>query len=253
VAELTAAASKSAGSPFEAVPGRASRTRRTLSDVGRRGLDWERYPSLESFQETVITVVSSPYEAFSTMRRSGGIGNPLGFLVIAYVLGMLLLLVEAFVLLGGFLLLAQWGVIDLGRPVVLQWNRFFIVFGVTALLLLPAAVLSATIGGFIGAVIYHLALLVCGAAHAGFEATYRVFAFGSGAVYMLLPIPIVGPCFAIIMQPIVLIYGAMAAHDTDGWRAILAFFLPALLGACVGGLGMLMLGSSLAILVPAGR
>jgi hypothetical protein len=117
-----------------------------------------------------------------------------------------------------------------------------------------AAVVAALIGGFITAGIYHLALLMFGGANAGFEATYRVVAFGTGAVYMLVPIPLVGPFFAIVMHFVVLIFGLMHAHETTGGRASMAVFGPALLVACCTcPLVILLFGSSLPFLPSLGR
>jgi hypothetical protein len=253
--DLLADLSKRAGtSPFASggYVRPARRPRPLISDSGRRGLDWERYPSLEAFYDTALEVISAPAEAFAKMRRAGGIGNPLGYLTVASVLGQLLLLIEAFLLLGGFLLLAQGGIINVGRPITPQWDYFFLLFGGAALLLIPSALMAACIGGFISAVFFHITLMICGAANAGFEATYRVVAFGIGSVYILIAIPIVGPLFATIIQPLVLIYGFMFAHETDGWRALIAVILPPFLAIGFVAVLFVVLGSTAAILVPAG-
>ena len=58
-----------------------------VNDSHRKGLPWERDPSMESFNETMSVVLGSPQEAFSTMRRTGGVGNPIGFMIIGMVIG----------------------------------------------------------------------------------------------------------------------------------------------------------------------
>jgi len=113
--------------------------------------------------------------------------------------------------------------------------------------------MAATTGGIIAAAFFHVLLMIFGAANAGFEATYRVMAFGTGSVYMLLAIPLVGPLFAIVMQPIVLIYGLMYAHETSGGKALAAVLLPMLLALCCLGIMFLPLLASLPHFPPPGQ
>ena len=80
--------------PFAA----GSQPRRFFSDEGRKGLPWEREPSTDSFFETFKLVVSAPQDAFEMMRRSGGIGNPFGYLLLSSVLANFLVVAWSFVL-----------------------------------------------------------------------------------------------------------------------------------------------------------
>ena len=132
----------------------------------------------------------------------------------------------------------------------------FLAFGGATCLAVAAAFIRGAIGGFIVAALYHVALLICGAARGGFQTTYRVIAFGSGSVYILLPIPIVGMqvgavvaepilrllllgiplaalLFVVAMYFIVLIYGFRNGHAISGPRAfaatLVAMFLYGLL------------------------
>src|SRR5204863_5739696 len=85
----------------------------------------------------------------------------------------------------------------------IHWDRMFLAFGGATCLAVAAAFIRGAIGGFIVAALYHVALLICGAARGGFQTTYRVIAFGSGSVYILLPIPIVGmQVVAVVAGPI---------------------------------------------------
>lgn len=199
-----------------------------LDDRGRGGLPWEQCPSMDAFGDTILTVVSAPHDAFSKMRRFGGVGNPMGFLVVARVLGQFLLLVEWLAIMLGWAFLFRGGMIELGPGKQVSWEVFLIVYCFFALGQLTGAVFAATVGGLLLAVIFHMGLILVGA-KGGFETTYRVVAFGSGSVYMLLPIPIVGPFFALVMTPLVFIYGFMHAHEISGGRAVIGAFLPAIL------------------------
>jgi hypothetical protein len=184
------------------------------------------------------------------MRRSGGVGNPLGFLIVSYVVAQMLLLVEMFLFQLGAMLLMP-GLLEGVGQIRISWEAFFIRFAISAVFYLFAAILAATLGGFIISGFYHLGLLMFGGANGGFEATYRVVAFGTGAVYMLAPIPLVGPFFALIMYFVVLIYGLLYAHETTGGRAALAVIVPMfLMTCCTCPVIMLLFGSTLPLVMP---
>jgi hypothetical protein len=220
-----------------------------ISDARRRGLPWEREPSLETFGETVKTVIAGPHDAFGSMRRGGGIGNPLGFLIVTSVLASMLLLIEFFLYLLAMVFLKHADNAGLS----IAWDKFFISFGIMAVGMLFSALIGAALGGFVMALILHLGLLMFGGANAGFEATYRVVAFGMGAVYMLLPIPVIGLFFASVMFFVVLIFGLIHAHETSGGRAVLAVLVPLGLAACCMAPVLLMFGSLPVMLSPMGR
>ena len=215
----------------------ASKRRRT--DLGRRGLPWERDPSTETFFETVRYVLSAPGDAFLTMHRTG-LGSPFGFFLLAAVLGNLLSVVITMVV--QFILVLIYLVIaDSGQPLVIKWDVLFIRLAAGCCVAIGAALISGTLGGVFSALLYHVSLLICGGANAGFTTTYRVVNFGLGSVYMLACLPLVGPIFALVMQPLVLTYGFMNAHETSGLRALLAATLPLLLG--LGCFGMVLLAN----------
>src|SRR5262249_18335800 len=77
------------------------------------------------------------------------------------------------------------------------------------------------IGVWFWAVVCHGVLTVLDSANAGFQATYKIVAFGSGAAMLLVLIPLLGPLLAILWLPLVLFYGFTEAHDCKGVTAIL--------------------------------
>ncbi|HMC10468.1 MAG TPA: hypothetical protein VKH44_04230 [Pirellulaceae bacterium] len=203
-----------------------SRLRQIASDENRRGLPWEREPLLDTFVETVKWVITSPADAFNTMRLTGGIMNPLGFLVVAAVMAQVLLVIEVLVIGGIGLFLWRARIAQLGHNLApFPWETFFVTAGIAAIVMIVGAAVGAAIGGFFIALLLHVCLLVVGGARAGYQATYRVVALAYGSVYMLMTIPVVGPVFALVMQPVLLTYGLRQAHDTSGWRAFLAVCL----------------------------
>jgi hypothetical protein len=197
---------------------------RPIHDGNRRGLPWEEEPSMDSFGDTVNLVLGSPQEAFRMMRRSGGIGNPMGFFIVGGVIGQVAgaiysTIFEAirFAINGGVF---PW-------EGLILYGAFVLIGGVIGV------VISGVIGMFISAAIGHLCLMMVGGANAGYEATYRVLCFGAGSVAVLNAIPIVGPLIGIFMTFVVLIHGYTHAHEIPGGKAALAVFLPFFLFLCL--------------------
>jgi hypothetical protein len=214
--------------PFAATVGNnpaafAPRPRPFITDRDRRGLEWEREASFDAYWDTVWEAIRSPHDAFQAMRRRGGFGNPMGFFLVSIVLGQIFLLIEVALLSAGSKLL-------LGQQI--DWAPFFIGLGILATAMIFSAIVNSILGSFFGAALLHLGLALVGGAHAGFEATYRVHAYGHGSVYLLLAVPIVGPFFYFVMYFVVLIYGLMFAHETSGPKATFAVLFPTLLAGC---------------------
>jgi hypothetical protein len=213
--------------------------RRLIDDRGRRGLPWERDPSTESFYDTVRYVLFAPQDAFDDMRRHG-LGSPLGFYLLSSVLLSFLIVVEVFALLLVYVLVSAAFIhSDTGQSLTIRWVPLAIAFGVSSVVAIVVGLFEGVCGGLVRAAICHLLLLACGAANAGFTATYRVVAFGYGSVVLLLLIPVLGPLFALVMYFMVLTSGFAQAHETSRLRAMLAVLGATLIGLSVSGLMLL--------------
>lgn len=199
-----------------------------ISDTHRRGLPWQRQADFDTFWETARLIISSPHTAFRTMRRGGGIGNAVGFLFSSQITAVLMSIAFLFVVQMIIVLIYQSQV---GGNI--QWGKLLGAYLLITILGLISATLTAGIGGLVAAGIYHVSLLACGGANAGFGATYRVVAFGLGSANILMAIPLVGWIIAPILQLVVLIFGLKDAHETSGGRAALAVLIPSLLALCV--------------------
>jgi len=219
-------------SPFGTGYGQPAYQTRTISDSHRRGLPWERDPSMESFNDTMSVVLGSPQEAFTTMRRTGGLGNPIGFLIIGLVIGQIANAIYAIILS------------------FIQAAASDAPFHIEALILGGAILL---VGGVVGAVVlgpiatlvisgvYHLLLVMVGGGNAGYEATFRSVCFVSGSTSVLLAIPCVGGILAFFYGIIVLIHAFTNAHETSGGKAAFSVLGTMAGVCCVGcGIGFLM-------------
>jgi hypothetical protein len=196
----------------------------------RSGLPWEHRQErglFNAFVETLVMVLTKPGEAFTVMKREGGLGEPLIYALIGGCLGGIVSLLFSLGLKSvGFFAdhdtFAAMGGMGVG-------SAAFIV-------LIP---LLIVIGLFIGGAIVHLCLMIVGGANQSFETTFRVIAFSQGSTGPLQMIPICGGLIAGVWALICNCIGLARAHETDTGRAVLAVFLPLIV--CCGGVLLIVL------------
>lgn len=204
----------------------------------RSGLPWDRRRELgllKAFIETLQMMLGRPTEAFTVMKREGGLGEPLLYALIGGTFGAVVNLLYRF----GFQLVAG-GSFGSGSSERL--------FGSAAILgLLIVSPLIVIIILFLTAGLFHLCLMLVGGARQPFETTFRVVCFAAGSVNPLQVVPFCGGMVAGIWGLVLYCIGLARAHETDTGRAVLAVFLPlvvccggvVLLAILVGGLGAL--------------
>jgi hypothetical protein len=193
----------------------------------RSGLPWEHRQErglFNAFVETLVMVLTKPAEAFTVMKREGGLGEPLIYALIGGCLG------------GIVSILFSLGLQSVGFFAD-RHDTFAAMAGVGAgsaafIVLVP---LFIVIGLFIGSAIVHLCLMIVGGANQSFETTFRVIAFSQGSTGPLQMIPICGGLIAGVWALVCNCIGLARAHETDTSRAVLAVFLP-LIVCCGGGL-----------------
>lgn len=206
----------------------------------RSGLPWdERHQRglFSAFIETLQMVLSRPSEAFTAMKREGGLGEPLIYALIGGSAGYIVYLVFLFFMPSlafmGDRHNAVAGIFGMGLGLI-----FAVIF-------IP---IGLTLGIFIGAGILHVCLMIVGGAKQSFETTFRVVCFAIGSTYPLMIVPFCGGAIAGIWGLVLECIGLARAHETDIGRAVLAVFLPLLLCCglwiiCLmvfGGIGALM-------------
>ena len=201
----------------------------------RSGLPWDERHSkglFHGFIETLQMVLTRPSEAFTAMKREGGVGEPLLYAVIGGTFGA----VFAFAYNFAFRSLALFPT----RHTAFE----NMIGGVGLIFLLILMPLLIVIGTFIGAAIYHVSLMIVGGAKQSFETTFRVVCFGGGSVSPLLVIPFCGGLVVLVWKIVVYSIGFARAHETDTGRAAVAVLLP-LIVCCGGGLLLLMMFGAL--------
>jgi hypothetical protein len=200
----------------------------------RTGLPWDERHSKGLFQgfiETLQMVLTRPSEAFTAMRREGGLGEPLLYAIIGGSFGLVFYFIYqlAFQSLGVFA----------NRPNPLAHLIGAGIGGVILIIFVPVLV---AIGVFINAAILHVCLMIVGGAKQPFETTFRVICFASGSVFPLMVVPLCGGVIAGIWDIVLRCIGLARAHETDTGRAVLAVLLPVIVCCCGGFLCIMMLG-----------
>jgi len=229
------AADFSAGTPAPAAPPTqaagappASTLVATAPVAPRSGLPWDERHSkglVSAFIETLQIVLTRPAEAFTAMRREGGLGEPLLYGVIGGSIG------------GIVSFLFSLGLQSVGFLGNRDHNAFAMMAGMGAgsiaiIILLP---LFIVIGMFIGAAVIHVCLMIVGGAKQSFETTFRVIAFTHGSTGPLQMIPVCGGFIAAVWGLVLYCIGLARAHEIETGRAVIAVLLP-LIVCCGGGL-----------------
>jgi hypothetical protein len=193
--------------------------------ASRSGLPWEHRQErgfFNAFIETLVMVLTRPGEAFTVMKREGGLGEPLIYALIGGCVG------------GLVSFLFSLGLQSIGLFAD-QHDTFAAMAGmgvgsVAVIVLLPFLVV---IGLFIFSAIVHLCLMIVGGARQSFETTFRVVAFSQGSTGPLQMVPICGGFIAFVWSLVCNCIGLARAHEIDTGRAILAVLLP-LIVCCSG-------------------
>jgi hypothetical protein len=207
--------------------------------VPQGGLPWDRRAELgwfKAFIETLQTVLVRPTEAFTAMKREGGLWEPLLYALIggtfgsvigiAYRLGLQVVAGTAFSGSSD----ASWMFSAMGLVFLMIFSPLFVV-----------------IGAFLVAGVIHLCLLMVGGARRDFETTFRVVCFTIGSVNPLQVVPLCGNVVAGVWGLVLYCIGLSRAHETETGRAVLAVFLPLVI-CCAGALLLVVLAGGIGAL-----
>ena len=194
------------------------------------GLPWETRRNenfIKALFDTLVLVLTSPVQAFTQMRREGGLLDPLLYAVIigtigalaSYIYSLIIGLVGVMPRNGGFMSVLGGG-------------------GATSFAALIFAPVMLVVGLFIGAGIVHLGLMATGGAKRSFETTLRVLCYASGSSNVFQLVPVCGGLIALFVSLTLNCIGLARAHETDTWRAVVAVLAPLII--CGGGCLLLM-------------
>src|SRR5437763_4479311 len=202
----------------------------------RSGLPWENRQErgfFNAFVETLVMVLTKPGQAFTVMRREGGLGGPLLYAVIGSSFGVIIYFLFTLLLPSA----ANFGGKE--NPMV-----HLIGTGIGSVFLVVLVPIFVAIGAFITAGVLHVCLMIVGGANHTFETTFRVVCFSMGSADPLMVIPFCGGLVAGVWRIVLNCVGLARAHQTDTGRAVFAVFLP-LIVCCGGGIIVAMMFGAL--------
>jgi len=175
----------------------------------------ERYGFLNGLYLTIKDVLLTPRTFFHRMPTQVGLAQPLYF---ALVLGVVAAFFGWMWSLAGSSL--QMFVAEDLEEVIKGPLYSFLAF-------LFSPVMVATLV-FLKAGLIHLVLMLVGGNKLGFEATFRVAAYGEAAGIMAM-LPFCGGVIGVLWSLLITIVGLYSIHETEPWRAVLAVVAPMVL------------------------
>jgi hypothetical protein len=208
-------------------PSMSSQPLTTFTPPIEDGPSWEHRNELgfwKALVETWKEVLLRPGISFPVMKTSGGFGAPLGFNTVMW----LILAVPTFAysfLTSGLMNLAALGASSEDETATHMAMGLGPVFtAIMVVLMIPIGIASI----FLNAGLIHLCLSLFKGTSKGYEATYRVVAYCSGA-YVFAVVPFVGSSVGGIWSLVSMIVGLSKVHKTEPWRAAIGVLLPIVL------------------------
>jgi len=198
----------------------------------RHGPAWEHRQQLgfmKAIVETVKAILMEPTRAFTTMRREGGLQDPLIFnLIVGSVGGIVLQIFLGLLqmIIPGMLGASQSG----GGPSAAAMVAGGAVGMVMGVIMVPVQV---ALYAFIGSGITHLCLMMLKGAAQPFETTFRVINYTQGAMGALQLVPVIGWIAMVPWSFVCTIIGLARAHEISTGKAALAVFLPLIVCVCL--------------------
>ena len=190
------------------------RPRPPAEPAWRTGPAWEGPGApVEKFIATARALVTDPNGFFPRLRLTGGLQDPMIYLLIGLAISGLASAVYSYVtpssMMGNYGAMAGGG---LGMVIA------YPLFGL--------------VGSFIGGGLFHLVLSLLGGVKQPFEATYRVVAYVMGTTSLFALVPICGGFVGAIYGLYLYIIGLANVHECDTGKAAIAVLAPAVV-CCV--------------------
>jgi hypothetical protein len=199
--------------------------------LARTGPAWEDRATLglwAALVQTVKAVLLNPAETFAAMKREGGLGGPLLYMVLLGSLGGIAAIVYQIIAQAGMeRAMPELQKAQAAAPFGHMTTAIWIGFAVAMPFLI-------VLGAFITSGIFHLSLMICGGAKQPFETTFRTYCYANGSVGPLHLIPVCGAYIGAIWGIVCLCIGLSKTHEIGVGRAVLAVFLPVVV-CCAGG------------------
>ena len=228
--------------------GRGRKIFKPSVNVSRNGLPWDKQTKPDgAFTATIKLILFTPNKAFCMMKRSGGIGRPLGFGYAGFVGGVMANVFYA-AAIAGVVLLVSYFMARTGTGNVENTGHVFATYGVVVGIVAGAYLVQASaaviLGSFFNAGVHHLLLMMMDGANYSYETTYRATTYSMGACGSILFVPVIGSVILPFAYPVITILGLKNAHETSSGRAAFAVLLPYVI-LCGCYTGLLLSGNAL--------
>ncbi len=221
-------AEESVQPPAEITPEKAGREKTPWEDREAQGF-------LGGLFKTLNESLFRPSEFFRKMSVTGGLTDPLLY---ALIVGMVGLMFNYF---WQILFRSAMQNMIPGMQAAAGQHLFQ---GVGMAILAFFSPVLIIVGLFVSSGILHLFLMMVKGAKNGFEATFRVVAYGYSANIFLV-IPFCGGLLAGVWAIVLYIIGLRESHETTGGKAAFAVFLPLIVccGLFIIAMGALFMGA----------
>ena len=178
-----------------------------------------------AFFKTTQEVLFSPTKFFKKVATGKGYGSPFIFGMISGIIGF------------GVVLLWQWlffsGMVPHQIHSLIPYGLFL-----TFVIILIPFMIAFSI--FVGSAITHLCLMIVGGNKRGFQATFRAISYSYSARLFDI-VPVIGSFIGSIYMLILIIIGVREGHDISTGKAVLAVFLPLIVGVGLGIIAVLLI------------
>ena len=196
-------------------------------EAERTGPAWEQRAQLGFFPaiwQTMKAVLLEPGRTFANMKRTGGIGTPLGYEVLLGTVGGLLSLIYEFAFQIDITQFLPPEFRQEPNPLLTTYRTYFLL---GAALAMPLLMIVST---FISSGIWQLSLMICGGARQPFETTFRTTCYAMGSASLFSMLPVCGSWIGMIWALVCLCIGLAKTHEINTGRAVGAVLLP--VGVC---------------------
>ena len=196
-------------------------------EAERTGPAWEQRAQLGFFPaiwQTMKAVLLEPGRTFANMKRTGGIGTPLGYEVLLGTVGGLLSLIYEFAFQIDITQFLPPEFRQEPNPLLTTYRTYFLL---GAALAMPLLMIVST---FISSGIWQLSLMICGGARQPFETTFRTTCYAMGSASLFSMLPVCGSWIGLIWALVCLCIGLAKTHEINTGRAVGAVLLP--VGVC---------------------
>ena len=181
----------------------------------------ERYIPWESGEGFISAFFKTTRDAlFSSTRFFKKVGSGEGYLP-ALIYGLICGIIGS-----GGALVWQWYLLSQWFPVKQFSDVASSIYMTFLIILVPLNIIFYL---FLGSIVMHVCLMIVGGNKKGFQTTFRAISYAFGGILFAI-IPFIGIIIGVMYFLILMIIGLRESHTISTGKAVLAFFLPLIVG-----------------------